>query len=315
MKTAYQELSYFPGCSLATTAKENNASLKHFLAYFDIRIHEIDDWNCCGSSSAHSIDADLALVLASRNLFLAPENRPLLIACPGCYLRLATARLDLQADIRKRARLEQHFNQPYPSTLALVHFFELLAAMSRDGRFDNLQGRLNGLKIAPYYGCMLARPPKMNKEKNHHGLIERTMASLGGDPVRWGFSSTCCGTFLSVSRPEIASNLVNRIMGGAVQSGADCIVTACAMCHLNLEIRCAPTHRIPVFHFSEILSLALEGKASKEWFNRHLIDPEPVLRQRQLYPCRTAPGNFPVDGKPGRDQRPDHQPETAPTSH
>jgi len=288
MTNQYRELSYFPGCSLATTAKENNASLKSFLSYFDIRISEIEDWNCCGSSSTHSVDSNLALALASRNLFLAPKNKPVLIACPGCYLRLGAAKLEIKQDTEKRNKLENHFKQKFNKDLKLLHFFELLVNMSKDGRFDNLKGRLNGLKIAPYYGCMLARPPKMNKEKNHHGLIEKTMTSLGGDPVRWGFSASCCGTFLSVSRPKIASKLVNRIIKGAIQSGADCIVTACAMCHLNLEIRCDSQNQIPVFHFSEILSLALEGKASNEWFKRHLIDPEPVLKQRQLYPCQVT---------------------------
>ncbi len=288
MTLEHTQLSYFPGCSLATTAKENNASLIRFLENFDIEITEIEDWNCCGSSSTHSVDSNLALTLASRNLFIAPENKPLLIACPGCYLRLGSARLELQTDVEKRRKIERHFNKRSPPDLKLLHFFELLVNMGKAGLFENLKGRLNGLKIAPYYGCMLARPPKMSKEKNHYGLIEKTMTELGGDPVRWGFSASCCGTFLSVSRPEIASTLVNRIMKGAIQSGADCIVTACAMCHLNLEIRCSPANRIPVFHFSEILSLALEGKASKEWFKRHLIDPEPILRQRQLFPCHTA---------------------------
>lgn len=288
MNIEHAELSYFPGCSLATTAKENNASLKSFLGHFGIRINEIEDWNCCGSSSTHSVDAKLALALASRNLFLAPANKPLLVACPGCYLRLGVAKLELKNDIAKRTRFERHFKQKFNQDLKLLHFFELLVNMGKAGLFDNLQGRLNGLKIAPYYGCMLARPPKMNKEKNHYGLIEKTMASLGGDPVHWGYSASCCGTFLSVCRPEIASSLVNRIMEGAIQSGADCIVTACAMCHLNLEIRCSPQNQIPVFHFSEILSLALERKISKEWFKRHLIDPEPILKQRQLYPCQAA---------------------------
>lgn len=285
MKREHTEVSYFPGCSLATTAKENNASLKRFLGNYDIGITEIEDWNCCGSSSTHSVDSNLALALASRNLFLAPEKKPLLIACPGCYLRLGSAKLELQTDAEKRRKIEGHFNQKHTPDLKLLHFFELLVHMGKAGLFRGLKLGLKGLKIAPYYGCMLARPPKMNKEDSHHGLIEKTMANLGGDPVRWGFSSSCCGTFLSVSRPEIASTLVNRIMKGAIQSGADCIVTACAMCHLNLEIRCSPANRIPVFHFSEILSLALEGKASKEWFKRHLIDPEPLLKQRQLLPC------------------------------
>lgn len=186
---------------------------------------------------------------------------------------------------------EQQFNRPYNPDLKLVHFFELLADMSKEGIFKELGGRLKGLKIAPYYGCMLARPPHMNKEKNHHGLIEKTMAALGAESVYWSFMSRCCGTFLSVSRPEIAEKQVNRIMRGAIATGAECIVSACAMCHLNLEIRCLPENRIPIFHFSELLSLALEGKFSRSWLKRHLIDPAPLLEEKQLINGRDGPAS------------------------
>ena len=75
MNDIENHLSYFPGCSLATTAKENNASFKSFLNHFDMELSEIDDWNCCGSSSTHSVNSKLALSLAARNLFIAPPNR------------------------------------------------------------------------------------------------------------------------------------------------------------------------------------------------------------------------------------------------
>ncbi len=283
-----KELSYFPGCSLATTAKENNASLNSFLNHFDIHLNEIEDWNCCGSSSTHSVNSKLALSLAARNLFIAPENKPVLIACPGCFLRLGHAKHDLDESQEKQKVYENHFEMPYNQNLKLLHFFELLVQMDENGYFNNLKGRLNGLKIAPYYGCMLAKPPALNSQPDHHGLIEKTMGSLGAESLQWSYMSSCCGTYLSVSRPEIAEKLVNRIMKGAIQSGAECIVTACAMCQLNLEIRCSPENRLPVFHFSEILSLALEGKASKDWFKRHLIDPEPLLEQRELASCITV---------------------------
>ena len=285
MKKAMTELSYFPGCSLATTAKENNASLKSFLNHYNIHLWEIEDWNCCGSSSTHSVNPELALSLASRNLFLAPPDKPVLVACPGCYLRLRTAKAELAGAAEKREAYERHFGRPYNPDLNLLHFFELLVTLQEKGLFNELKGRLNGLKIAPYYGCMLARPPHMNRTKNHHGLIERIMTSLGAETMGWPFISRCCGTFLSVSRPEIAGRLVNRIMAGAVRSGAECIVTACAMCHLNLEIRCRPENQIPVFHFSELLSMAFDGTAPKDWLTRHLIDPEPLLNQRRLAPC------------------------------
>ncbi len=282
MSMIKKELSYFPGCSLATTAKENNESLVSFLAHFDIKLTEVEDWNCCGSSSTHSINAKLALPLAARNLFITPKDKPLLVACPGCFLRLEQARLELDDSKEKQAVFEKKFDRPYNKNLKLLHFFELLSDMHDAGMLNNLKGRLNGLKIAPYYGCMLARPPVMNKSKNHSGLIEKTMSSLGGELMPWSFPNTCCGTFLSASRPKVSARLVNKIMAGAKRSGAKCVVTACAMCHLNLEMRTEPAHQMPVFHFSELLSMALSGQMKRGWTSRHLINPLPLLDQREL---------------------------------
>ncbi len=284
MRPIEKELSYFPGCSLATTAKENSETLISFLARFDIDLTEIPDWNCCGSSSAHSVNPDLALSLAARNLFLAPESRPLLIACPGCYLRLSQARMTLQEDEEKRKIHETMMDTPFPEDLQLMAFFELLSEMGRAGWFKGFGNRLKGLKIAAYYGCMLARPPRMRSRKTEYGLMESTLSALGAGPVRWPFATTCCGTFLSVSKPAVSGKLVHRIMEGAIRSDAECIVTACAMCHLNLEIRSLKGHRLPVFHFSELLALALGMPISRQGFKRHLIDPVPVIKQRELFP-------------------------------
>ena len=110
MNNLHKKLSYFPGCSLATTAKENNASLKSFLERFDIKAEEVEDWNCCGSSSAYSINKDLALSLAARNLFIAPKNKPMLIACPGCYLKLSSAATELRDSPDKKDKYEMHPN-------------------------------------------------------------------------------------------------------------------------------------------------------------------------------------------------------------
>jgi len=96
------DLSYYPGCSLKTTSKENNASLVYLFRYLGYNLVELEDWNCCGSSSAHSVDTGLAFDLACRNLSLAPVDRPLLVACPSCLLRLRQAYLHLKNETPAR---------------------------------------------------------------------------------------------------------------------------------------------------------------------------------------------------------------------
>jgi len=277
-----ESFSYFPGCSLATTAKENNQSLIDFCQKLDIKLIELDDWNCCGSSSAHSIDGELAFKLAARNLFRAPPDRPLLIACPSCLLRLEHVHLRLKKDPEIRKTMERLFDRPYNDQLEIIHFFELLNRADRNKKLSESGKRLTGLKFVPYYGCMLARPPEMRREKNYHGLMENVLSSLGAEPLLWAHASQCCGTFLSVTRPDIVTPIVNRIVQGAINAKAECIITACAMCHMNLEIRCNLKQQIPIMHFSEILSLALGTAAHKDWFKRHLVNPKPLLKSKGL---------------------------------
>lgn len=278
----FQEISYFPGCSLATSARENNHSLLIFCRQFGVNLVELEDWNCCGSSSAHSVAADLGHNLAARNLSLADPARPLLAACPSCYLRLKSSHMEISASARKQEEFKQRWGKPFKPELNLISFFDLLADMADAGAFADLGGRLKGLTFVPYYGCMLNRPPAMRLERNFHGIMEKIMTSLGAVAVPWQYQSRCCGTFLSVTRPDIASRSVGQIMAGAEAAGAECIITACAMCHLNLEIRSKLPGKMPVLHFSELLSLATGIGSGMGWFRRHLIDPRPMLKGRRL---------------------------------
>ncbi|UCF90958.1 MAG: hypothetical protein JSW39_22145 [Desulfobacterales bacterium] len=277
-------LSYYPGCSLATTARENNSSLVHLFRHLGFELAELEDWNCCGSSSAHSIKTELAFDLACRNLSLAPPGRPLLVACPSCLLRLRHAHLQLKKDPNARSRYETMWDRPFDSELNIVHFFELLDRIGLASFAEDTPQRLKGLKFVSYYGCMLALPPALRHAKDYHGLMERILSSLGATPLNWAYSSRCCGTFLSVARPDIVTPMVNDIIQGAQGAGADCVVTACAMCHMNLEVRCTLTAKVPILHFSEILSLAfgLGTNEQESWLSRHLVDPVPLFKAMDL---------------------------------
>jgi len=138
------------------------------------------------------------------------------------------------------------------------------------------------LTFVPYYGCMINRPYALRSVSDHQEVMEKTLAGVGLQSKRWAYSLRCCGTFLTVARPGIVTPMINRIMQGARDSGAECIVTACAMCHMNLEVRCTLKKPIPIFHFSEILSLAFGTSHHKDWFSRHLIDPRPLLKSKGL---------------------------------
>lgn len=282
MNNHQMQFSYFPGCSLATSARENNRSLMSFCRQHGVFLTELSDWNCCGSSSAHSIDAEAGHHLPARNLALAPSDRPLLVACPSCYLRLKSTQMEIAASPEARLEFGRMWGRAFNPDLQIINFFEMLSRVVDLGSLGHAKESLNGLRFAPYYGCMLMRPPKMRHERNFGGLMEKVLSALGAEPVNWAHKARCCGTFLSASRPAVAERSVASIMDGAARAGAECIVTACAMCHLNLEMRSRRPGRMPVLYFSELLSLAGGIGQGQGWFRRHLIDPRPLLRSRRL---------------------------------
>ena len=274
--------SFFPGCSLNASGHENTMSLLKFCDSVNIELIELEDWNCCGSSSAHSIDHDAAEKLPMRNISLATKGIPLMIACPSCLIRMKSTYLKIKRDKVLKQKYEALWEKPFDEDLEIVHFFEVMNRIRLEDYIDQPGEKLKHLKVAPYYGCMLSMPPDLRFEKNYYGIMEQTLKRLGADPISFGYGKQCCGTYLSVAKPKVAQKVVNEIIFKAMEAGAECLVTACSMCHLNLEIRCSLENPIPVLHFSELLSMALGAQDQKKWFPRHIVDPVPLLKKRGL---------------------------------
>lgn len=247
-----------------------------------MQLEELEDWNCCGSSSAHSIDRLAAERLPMRNISLAPKGQPLLIACPSCLIRIKSTYTRIKNNPDMRAEYQDLWGREFDDDLEIIHFFELFDRIRFKDYIKDAPNRLKQLKIAPYYGCMLSLPPDIRHNNIEYNIMEKTLNRLGADMIYFGYGKLCCGTYLSAAKPELAEGVVNKIISSAMQAGAECMVTACSMCHLNLEIRCTLENPIPVFHFSELLSMALGGGDQKKWFPRHIVDPVPLLKRKQL---------------------------------
>lgn len=285
--TSLLSVSYFPGCSLSTSAKESNQSLVRICEYMGLELKELEDWNCCGTSSAHALDPDTALGLCARILTLAPPDKPLMVMCPSCHKNLVHALKTLRNDDPLRRRMERQWGGEISPKLQLVTFLELLNFLDRIRNMTGIpepkQVRdLQGLKVAPYYGCMGMFPPTIRPKVGEPVFMARQLKALGADVLNWMYSHRCCGTFLAAARPDVSTPRVNEIMASARDAGAQVIVTACAMCQLNLEIRCSLPESLPTLHFTELLALVLGAQDYPDWFERHLVDPRPVLSQAGL---------------------------------
>ena len=285
-----KDITYFPGCSLESSAQESNISLMQASKLLGLNLIELEDWNCCGSSSANILDPDIAFSLAARNLSLASPDRPLMAMCPRCLYQLRLAHLKLKQEPATLRAQERRWERKISLDLEIIHFLEILVRMGPERVKRCLVRPLNGLKFMPYYGCTVYRPPALRRGRYYQGELGSVLTMLGGVAYTKALTHRCCGSFLSAARADVVTPLVNEIIASGVAAGAECLVTACAMCQLNLEIRSTWEPQLPIFHFSEILALALGAEDYEGWFSRHIVDPRPLLERRGLISRLGQPG-------------------------
>ncbi|MBE3574284.1 MAG: CoB--CoM heterodisulfide reductase iron-sulfur subunit B family protein [Firmicutes bacterium] len=280
------KIAYYPGCSLHSTGIEYDLSGRRVCQDLDIELQELPDWTCCGASSAHVTDHVLALALPARNLALADDlGLDVTAPCAACYNRLQVTRHELAHDPKLRQEVEELLGRPYTGRAAVRSLVDLVASVGEEAVRQRTRRPLRGLKVAAYYGCLLVRPAGIlqpDDPENPQGL-DRILAAAGAEPVEWPFKTECCGaSFALTDHTEVVTRLVAQLVDGAQAAGAEAIVTACPLCHSNLDMRqeTAPgATPLPVYYFTELLGIAFGHSAAELGIGKHSIDGTQLLAQ------------------------------------
>lgn len=283
------KVGYYPGCSLMSGAIDYQESVQAVSRAAGVELVEIPDWNCCGATAAHAVNHKLALSLPGRNLALAREAGLTVIAapCAACYNRLQSVHKALTGDAELRKEIEGIIERPYDGGLRVINMIEFAEEFLLP-RLPAAAGKLAGVKLAAYYGCLLVRPPKVMEfdDPEDPRSMDRVLAALGATAADWEYKVECCGGGHSLARTDIVLGLSSKILSGAREAGADGIVTACPMCHTNLDLRQLDIMRkeglktgMPVYYLSEVIGLAAGVDESALGIKRHFI-PAGGLRAR-----------------------------------
>ena len=285
--------SYFPGCSQSGSAEEYGLSTMAVCRALGIELRELDDWNCCGASSAHMTNDMLSVALPGRDLALAKaEGLDMLVVCAACYSRMKQAQKRMLEDEETALKVADAVGADPRFRGEIRHLLDVLVSDIGIPEIKKWQRvRLDGLKVVPYYWCLLVRPPEVcfcDSVENPTDL-DRFLEGLGVEVKPWSFKTDCCGGSLSLSRPDIVEKLVDKLFTRAEEAGADCIVTACPMCAANLEMRQHPgrlsfevPHPMPVLYFTELLGIAMGLEGVEGWLGSHIIDPRPLMKELDL---------------------------------
>lgn len=288
--------SFFPGCSYHSTAI-SYAESTHFVAgCLGIELYEIKDWNCCGASAAPTVNNDLMYSLSTRNLALSEDQHPYLpvmTPCTGCYAALKRAEVKTKADASYRTHINKLIEMNYRGT---AHVISLLDALTEEEMIqeivDHLKMQLGGMKVACYYGCGQVRPQEITKASNTENplTMERLLNAAGAECIEWSFKTECCGASNHVIQPKAARNATERILRNAQKNGAECLVTACPLCWMNLDMRedkINQEHKtdyyLPIYFFTELIALALGASPEQAGITRHFV-PAVNLATQSLKP-------------------------------
>lgn len=255
------KISYYPGCTLKTKAKELDRYGRESAKALGIELEELENWQCCGGVYPIGKDETATKLSSVRTLENAKRNGGKLVTlCSACHnvLKQVNESIKTNEDFAMKANLYSKFEEEYHGETEVIHYLEML----RDTvGFDTIKEKVvkpfTGKKIGAYYGCLLLRPSKVMQMDNPENpkIIEDFIRAIGGEPVIYPYRNECCGGYITLEDKGIAEKKSKTIMESAESFGAEIMVTACPLCLYNLTQN--GSKNVPVKYFTELLAEAL----------------------------------------------------------
>jgi len=281
--------TFYPGCSAEATAAGLFLSTQAIAKPLDMKLMELEDWTCCGSTPYGSLDGLESVAVATRNLALAEKTGfDLVTPCSSCFVTLAKANLQLKenpllmsqvnealavanleyhGDVRVRLLMEVLFNDITPEVIA-----------------TKVKQPLSGLKVAPYYGCQEARPNFGFDDPEDPQSLERLLESLGAEAVPYPLKNHCCGGALVISEEDLALDLMRKLLANAVENGAQCLATPCPLCQTNLDAyqsrvnsKFKTNYSLPVLFITQLMGIAFGLNNQELGLKTNIVPVDTVL--------------------------------------
>ncbi|MDH4196824.1 MAG: CoB--CoM heterodisulfide reductase iron-sulfur subunit B family protein [Candidatus Aminicenantes bacterium] len=290
------KISYFPGCTLKSTAKNFEDSALCSLRQLGLEVEELGRWNCCGTVYSLATDDLIHHIAPARNLAHSQEAKAdaMMTLCAMCYNTLKRTNERLRTNAEDRETINRFMDTEgiaYNGGTKVLHLLELL----RDEiKFENVTKKvvkpLTSLKVASYYGCLLVRPKEIGLDDvENPQVLENLMTALGAQAVDFPHKTECCAAFQTVDNPAIVAERTYKILNSARGQGADVVAVSCPLCAFNLDNRQKETadrysdfQGLPILYFTQLLGLALGCGEDTLRFDLQYVDPRPALKRRGL---------------------------------
>jgi len=274
-------IGYYPGCALHGSSNDYEQSLKASLNALGVNLQELNDWICCGATAAHALNHKLAMALPARNLALAERDghKEIFAPCPLCSMQLLKVRQAVQ-DSKIRQELSQIVEAEVRGEARVLNLIQVIEQIGLERLQAAVTTPLEAMNAACYYGCLLVRPPAVVNfdDFEQPKSMEAILAVLGAKTVDWNYKTECCGAGMTMADEDTVLELAYKILSNASAHGANCLVVACPMCHVNLDMKQAAVERkygqrfgLTVYYLSDVVGLALGLSREQLGVDRHFV--------------------------------------------
>jgi succinate dehydrogenase / fumarate reductase, cytochrome b subunit len=260
----------------------------------DIELVELDRASCCGAGVIAEHNQELADALNARTFALAQQvdgAELMMNICSTCQGAQTECQERLDANAEYREHVNTHLADEglsYEKGLTNKNFLWLLVEeIGLDTLRAKVKRPLTNLRVGPFYGCYIVRPMDrlgINAELPRDTYLAQVIEALGGTEVRYAGSHKCCGFPIITMNKEASLKQAGRHLGDAVDAQADCVVTPCPLCHLNLDLQQPLAERVtgrnlnmPVLHLPQLVGLALGLSPKELGMDRHVVKPTTVI--------------------------------------
>lgn len=288
------ELCYYPGCTLKTKANNLESPALAAMSVLGVELVELPRWNCCGANYSTADDDLLHQLAPVRDLIRVREQGKdkVLTLCDFCYNTLQRANLLVRQDIEKRNTLNSFMEEEpdYNGEVEVVHLFQVLRDdVGWESIREKVKAPLDGLVVAPYYGCTLLRPREVAiDDVERPTVLQDLVSTLGATPIDFPFATECCGSYQSVANWDSALERAWNILRAATTRGANVLALSCPLCAYNLgsaqkdlKQKYVEFEEIPIVYFTQLLACALGVDSEASRFDLNYGDLQAVLEGKK----------------------------------
>jgi succinate dehydrogenase / fumarate reductase cytochrome b subunit len=287
------KVAYWPGCVSRGFTPELHGAMAKVAPLLDIELVELDRASCCGAGVIAEHNQELADTLNARTFALAQQTDGMLMMniCSTCQGSQSECQQRLDANTEYRSLINDTLRSDglrYEKGVVNKNFLWVLV---EDIGLDELRSRvkrpLEDLKVGPFYGCYIVRPRDrlgIGSDAPRDQYLHRLIEALGGTVIDYAGAYKCCGFPIITMNKDASLKQAGTHLGDAVDADADCLVTPCPLCHLNLDLQQPLAERVvgrelglPVLHLPQLVGLALGLDPKELGMARHVVKPTSVI--------------------------------------